>query len=210
VSTWLCPFALNATPVIDSTRSRLFVVSSDGRLHTVGLGDGHELIPPTAFVPPFSKMWSLNYSAGVLSTSISQDCNRALSGIVAMDPDTPGRPVTRFYSGGACDKSFCGAGIWGRGGPSADATGFIYAATGDADFDPDANVFGDTVLKLSPRTLELGGYYTPSIWQYLTRRDLDMGTSSPVIFNFRGHQFAAVGGKEGAIYVLDTTTDRAT
>jgi hypothetical protein len=78
VSTWLCPFALNATPVIDGTKSRLFVLSSDGRLHTADLADGHESVPPTAFVPPFSKMWSLNYSAGVLSTSISQDSSPTL------------------------------------------------------------------------------------------------------------------------------------
>jgi outer membrane protein assembly factor BamB len=83
-STWLCPFALNATPVIDVRNSRLFVVSSDGRLHSVALADGHLLAPPTTFVPPFSKMWSLNYSDGVLYTSLSQDCNNAHSGIVAL------------------------------------------------------------------------------------------------------------------------------
>jgi outer membrane protein assembly factor BamB len=202
-STWLCPAALNATPVVDAANARLFVVSSDGRLHTLALGDGHSLIAPAAFVPPFSKMWSLNYDAGFLYTSISQDCNNAHSGIVGLDPDSPGRPVVTFYSADACGQPSCGAGIWGRGGPSIDSAGLIYAATGDAGFAPDSNLFGDTILKLSPRTLQLKGYFTPSIWEYLNRRDLDMGTSTPVHFNDRGQELVAVGGKEGAIYLVN-------
>ena len=204
-SSWLCPFALNATPVIDPDRARMFVVASDGRLHTLSLSEGRAVIPPTHFVPAFSKMWSLNYSGGVLYTSISQDCNNVRSGIAAVNPDAPGRPVVRFNSAGSCSSSFCGAGIWGRGGPSADFDGYIYGAAGDAPFDPDANAFGDTVLKLAPRTLQVAGYYTPKIWEYLTKKDLDMGTSTPVIFRWRNHVLAAVGGKEGAIYVLDTS-----
>jgi outer membrane protein assembly factor BamB/cytochrome c553 len=198
---WLCPFALNATPVIDPAKERAFVVASDGRLYTLALSDGHALIPPVQFVPAFSKMWSLNYSGGVLYSSISQDCNHVHSGIIAIDPDRPGRPVTRFYS--AVNG---GAGVWGRGGPSIDFDGFIYGASGDAPFDPAADEFGDTVLKLEPRTLQLHGYYTPDTWQYLTRRDLDMGTSTPVIFRWRDRVLTAVGGKEGAIYVTDTAT----
>lgn len=197
---WLCPYSLNATPVIDAPRERVFVVASDGRLYTLALADGHPLLPPAEFVPAFSKMWSLNYADGVLYSSLSQDCNHVRSGVVAINPDAPGRPVARFYSAVANG----GAGIWGRGGVSIGFNGFIYGATGDAPFDPPANEFGDTVLKLAPRTLQLSGYYTPSIWQYITRRDLDMGTSTPVIFRWHGRVLTAVGGKEGAIYVTDT------
>lgn len=196
---WLCPMALNDTPVIDPAKARVFVIASDGRLYTLALADGHSLIPPTRFVPAYSKMWSLNYSDGVLYASLSQDCNHASSGIVALDPEAPGRPVVRFFS--AVNG---GAGIWGRGGASIGFDGDIYSATGDAPFDPEANQYGDTLLKLTPRTLQLAGYYTPSIWQYLTRRDLDMGTSTPVIFRWRNRVLTAVGGKEGAVYVTDT------
>lgn len=197
---WLCPYSLNATPAIDTQRNRVFLVASDGRLYTLALADGHQVMPPAEFVPPFSKMWSLNYSDGILYASLSQDCNHARSGVVAIDPDAPGRPVTRFYS--AVDRG--GAGIWGRGGVAIGFNGFIYGATGDAPFDPAANEFGDTVLKLAPRTLQLSGYYTPTIWEYITRRDLDMGTSTPVVFRWRNRVLTAVGGKEGAIYITDT------
>jgi Cytochrome C oxidase, cbb3-type, subunit III/PQQ-like domain len=195
---WLCPNALNATPVIDPAKARVFVVASDGRLNTLDLADGHAVIPPAQFVPAFSKMWSLNYAAGMLYASLSQDCAHAASGVAAIDPDAPGRPVTRFFS--AVNG---GAGVWGRGGVAVGFDGFIYGVTGDAPFDPAANEFGDTVFKLSPRTLQLAGYYAPSTWQYITRHDLDMGTSTPVVFRWKNHVLIAVGGKEGAIYVTD-------
>ncbi len=203
---WLCPNALNATPVIDPAKARLFVITSDGRLLTLALADGHELMPPGRFVPAYSKMWSLNYSGGVLYTSTSQDCNNARSGMAAMNPDAAGRPVVFFSAAGACSKSFCGAGIWGRGGPAVDFDGFVYGATGDAPFDPAANMFGDTVVKLAPGTLDLAGYYTPADWEYLTRKDLDMGTTTPAIFRWRNRVLVATGGKEGAVYLADAAT----
>jgi Cytochrome C oxidase, cbb3-type, subunit III/PQQ-like domain len=107
--------------------------------------------------------------------------------------------VVRFYS-----AVNTGAGVWGRGGVSIGFDGAIYGITGDAPFDPAANEFGDTLFKLAPRTLRLEGYYTPPIWQYLTRRDLDMGTSTPIVFRWQDRVLTAVGGKEGAIYVNDT------
>lgn len=201
---WLCPNALNATPVIDPGKARVFVITSDGRLLTLALADGHALMPPARFVPPYSKMWSLNYSGGVLYTSLSQDCNNVRSGIAALNPDAPGKPVVFFSATGACSKSFCGAGIWGRGGPAVDFDGFVYGATGDAAFDPAANFFGDTVLKLAPATLQLAGYYTPADWEYLTRKDLDMGTTTPVLFRWHKRVLTAIGGKEGAVYLVDT------
>jgi cytochrome c5 len=196
---WLCPTGLNATPVIDAAHKRVFVLSSDGKLHTLALADGRDAMPPAQFVAAYAKVWSLNYVGGVLYASLSQDCNHVKSGVAALNPDQPGRPAVQFYS-----AIYGGAGVWGRGGVSIGFDGFIYGATGDAPFDPAANEFGDTVLKLSPRTLELAGYYTPDTWQYLTRRDLDMGTSTPVIFRWRDRVLTAVGGKEGAIYVTDT------
>ncbi|HZC43024.1 MAG TPA: c-type cytochrome [Acidobacteriaceae bacterium] len=198
---WLCPFALNDTPVIDPAKSRVFVIASDGRLHILNLSDGEPAMPPAQFAPAYAKTWSLNYAGGVLYSSISQGCNHSLSGVLALDPDEPGRPVVRFYS--AVNG---GAGVWGLGGPSVDFAGFIYGMTGDAAFEPAANEFGDTILKLSPHTLRLEGYYTPATWQYLTRHDLDMGASTPVIFRWHGRVLSAVGGKEGAIYVTDTGT----
>ncbi len=195
---WLCPNALNDTPVIDAARQRLFIIAADGRLHTVALADGTEIGKPFRFVPAYSKMWSLNYVDGTLYTSISQGCAGAVSGVAAVDPDAPGHPVTTFWSAPN------GAGVWGRGGPSADFKGDILAATGDAGLDPQGGVLGDSVLRLQAKTLNRLDFYTPPNWAYLNKLDLDLATSTPVVFRWRDRVLTAGGGKEGVAYLLDT------
>ena len=152
---WLCPNALTATPVIDKARGRVFAVASDGRLYTLALDDGRVMVPGTRFLPPFSKMWSLNYIDGVLYSTTSQDCNPGRSGVWAVDPDAPGRPVRVLYTAGTCTKDFCGGGVWGRGGVSSDGAGHLYIATGDAAFDPAAGQWGTAVLKVKTPSLDV-------------------------------------------------------
>jgi outer membrane protein assembly factor BamB len=199
-SSWLCPYSLNATPVIDSAGGRIFLVTSDGRLHTLALGDGHTMISVIQFVRAFSKMWSLNYSRGVLYTTISQGCADTPSGVVAMNPDSPGHPVVSFFT----TNGVYGGGIWGRGGSAIDFSGFVYGATGDAPFDPALHNFGDTLVKLSPATLQMAGYYAPINADYLNQHDLDLGAATPAIFHWRNRVLAAGGGKEGTVFVVDT------
>jgi mono/diheme cytochrome c family protein len=201
---WLCPNALNATPVIDPARSRVFAVASDGRLHTLALTDGRVVAPGVRFLPPFSKMWSLNYVDGVLYATTSQDCNGGRSGVWALEPDRPGRPVSVVYTAAACTKSFCGGGVWGRGGVSADAAGSLYAATGDGPFDPAAGQWGTAVLKLKAGSLAIEDWFVPTDRDAVDKADLDLGNSTPVVFDWRGRRLAAVGGKGGVIYLMDT------
>jgi len=198
VGMWLCPNALNDTPVIDAARQRLFVIAADGRLHTVALADGREIGNPYRFVPPYAKMWSLNYVDGTLYTSVSQGCGGTVSGVVAVNPDAAGHPVTTFWSAPS------GAGVWGRGGPSLDFNGDILAATGDAGFDPVGGILGDSILRLQAKSLNLKDYYTPPNWDYLNKLDLDLATSTPIVFRWRNRVLTAGGGKEGVVYLLDT------
>ena len=199
-SSWLCPYSLNATPVVDAARRRIFVVTSDGRLHTLDVRDGHPTIPVMQFVKPFSKMWSLNYSDGVLYTTISQGCGDTSSEIAAINPDSPGRAVASFFT----TNGVYGGGIWGRGGAAIDFSGFVYGATGDAPFDPPTYNFGDTLIKLAPATLQMAGYFAPENADYLNKYDLDLGATTPAIFRWRNRVLAAGGGKEGTIFVADT------
>src|ERR1700704_4820558 len=43
---WLCPHALNATPVIDRQARTVYVASSDGKLHAFNLVNGEDRMPP--------------------------------------------------------------------------------------------------------------------------------------------------------------------
>jgi outer membrane protein assembly factor BamB len=201
---WLCPNALTATPVVDKPRSRVFVVASDGRLYALALADGRVLVRGVRFLPPFSKMWSLSYIGGTLYSTTSQDCNGGRSGVWAINPDAPGRPVRVLYTAAACTKDFCGAGVWGRGGVSSDGAGHLYFATGDGPFDPASGQFGTAVLKVQASSLEVRHWFVPKNRDLVDKLDLDLGITSPVVFKWRNRVLSAVGGKEGVIYLMDT------
>jgi len=61
---WLCPNALNATPVIDKKARTVYVLASDGKLHSFNFINGEDMTPPVQFTPPFAKTWSLNLVDG--------------------------------------------------------------------------------------------------------------------------------------------------
>ena len=209
MSHWLCPNALNATPVIgpapggQSTNpfrgpQAVYVLSSDGKLHAFNLVNGEDLLPPTPFVPPFGKTWSLNLVDGVLYTTTSQGCNGVKSGVYAMDLNDAGHKVSYFQAG------LAGAGIWGRAGAAITPSGKVLVETGDGPYDLEKGNLSDTVIALSSKDLKLADYYTPANRAWITRKDLDMGNMTPVVFPFKDRELVAAAGKEGVIYLLDT------
>jgi outer membrane protein assembly factor BamB len=194
---WLCPNALNATPVIDRRARTVYVAASDGRLHAFNLVNGEDRFPPVQFFPAFAKPWSLNLVGDVLYTVTSQRCNGVKSGVYAMNLTDPHHQVSYF------EASSAGAGIWGRAGAAATLEGNIVIETGDGPYDPSAGKLSDTMIELSGKDLKLVDYYTPANRAYLTKKDLDMGNMSPVIFTFKNWELAAGAGKEGVIYLVD-------
>ncbi len=196
---WLCPNALNATPLIrkEGLTASVFAVASDGKLHVLNVVDGEDRMPPKQFVPPFSKNWSLNLADDVLYTSISQGCNGAKSGVYAMDLGTEEHAINFFQSANGA------AGIWGRAGVPISKGGMLFAQTGDGTYDAEHNQFPDTILQLSAKDLKLVDYFTPSNHNYLSRKDLDMGATSATVFSMNGREIVAAGGKEGVVYLLD-------
>jgi outer membrane protein assembly factor BamB len=202
-SRWLCPNALNPTPVIQtggiSPRDRtVLAVSSDGKLHALNIVNGEDRTPPVDFVPPFSKAWSLNLVDNVLYTATSQGCNGTKSGVWAMDLKDPKHSVSFFETGSV------GAGIWGRGGVAFGLDNkTVYAETGDGRFDAATGKFGNSFLALSPKDLKLKDYYTPANWVQLNRKDLDL-CLTPVAFHYKNWDLLVGGGKEGRLTLLDT------
>ncbi|MBI3667195.1 MAG: PQQ-binding-like beta-propeller repeat protein [Acidobacteria bacterium] len=198
---WLCPNALNATPVIDKKSRTVYLITSDGKLRGLNIVNGEDRMPPTQFVPPFSKNWSLNLVDGVIYTATSQGCAGAKSGVWAMDLGDPAHPVAHFSS-----SVTGGGGIWGRAGVAIGDNGRIFAETGDGPWEPDKGKYSDTVLGLSPKDLKLVDFYTPANREYITKKDLDMGCMSPVVFPFKNWQLVAASGKEGVIFLLDAAS----
>jgi type 1 glutamine amidotransferase len=195
---WNCPGALNATPVVDNRSGAAFLVSSDGILYSLDVRNGEDRRPPIQFVPPFSKNWSLTLSNGVLYTTTSQDCNAASSGVYAFDTRDPAAGV-RFFQ-----ANTTGAGIWGRAGATVDGAGRVIVSTGDGQFDPDLKKFANSILALDPKTLQISDYYTPANFDFLQRKDLDLGNTSTTVFPYEGKELIAAAAKEGVVYLLDT------
>ncbi len=200
-TSYFCPNALNDTPVINGQSFNgaptVYVISIDGKLHALNLINGEDRFPPAQFVPPYSKNWSLNLVGQTVYTSTSQGCGQAKSGVWAMDLTSPDKHVSFFQA------AAYGGGIWGRGGVSLGAAN-VYAETGDGAFDPSSGKYADTVLSLAPKLLTVADYFTPKNATYLTRKDLDMGNSTPVVFPYKGRELLVASGKEGTLFLLDT------
>jgi hypothetical protein len=191
-----CPNNLNATPVIDKHNSILYVLTNEGKLRGLGLGDGEDRITPVEFTEPYSRNWSLNLIDGWIYTSTSRGCGGATSVITAVNVSQPNHPIARFYP--STGKA---SGPWGRGGIVRIPTGVI-AQTADGAYDPAGGRFGNTILGLT-KDLRLNDSYTPANWDYLNRKDFDLGVTSPTVFDFDKWTLVATAAKEGVIYLLD-------
>ncbi len=135
----------------------------------------------------------------LVSTSISQQCGDTVSGVTSIDVSNPENIVIRSWR----STPEYGAGIWGRGGVAIGRDGGIYGGTGDGPYNPGRRIFGNTMFRLDPDTLELVDYFTPDNWEYIWKRDFDI-TASAVVLEYKERELAAIGGKEGVLYLMDT------
>jgi outer membrane protein assembly factor BamB len=174
----------------------IYIVSSDGKLHALNVATGESTGPALPFVPPHSKPWSLSIEDNVVYTATSQHCGGSPNAVYALDLSSPDKKVAKFASGGG--------GIWGRGGVAIDREKNVFVEVGDGQWDPDAGKYSDSFLELSPKDLSLKDYYTPMNREWITKKDLDMGNTTPVIFVYKGRELMVGAGKEGVLYLLDT------
>lgn len=198
-SFYLCPNAVNATPVIDRQQNLVFALAYDGRLFGLDLGTGSIKFGPFQFVPPFSKPWSLNLSKGFVYTTTSQGCGGDRSGIYAMEVNQPMHHAlyeTLVRGGG-------GAGPWDRGGTAIGSNGLLYVSTGDGAFNPAAGDYGSTFLATSTPELGIVDYFSPLNRSEVNKRDLDLPSGGDLVFTYQDHELIVGGGKEGLVYLLN-------
>ena len=204
-----CSNTEQATPVIDKARGLVFFTTGDGMLHGLSAGTGEEKLTPIAMVAPFSRNWSLNLIDNVVYTAAGRGCGNGTpapgratgfeaGNIAAVDVKDLSHPqLSRFYT--SHERP---AGPWGRGGPVAGPQG-VYVQTADGPWDPARGIFGNAVVAAMPKAYGLADSFTHANTGYLTGRDLDFGSGSPVIFPLGNRTLLASGGKEGVIYILD-------
>jgi outer membrane protein assembly factor BamB len=196
----LCPGGLTATPVLEERTPGKYVayaVSWDGRLRTLDVATGEEIEPPQLFVPPNGKPYGLNLVNGVIYTSTAQGCGGNPNNFYSFDLKT--KKVGNWAPGSG--------GLWPRTGPSVSKDGVVYAGSGDGDYLPEQQIYGQAMIGVKQnaetKALELKDWYAPSNAFWMRKRDLDFNASSP-IFDYKGKEFLVASSKECRIWLLDT------
>jgi outer membrane protein assembly factor BamB len=198
----LCPGGSTATPVIAPTSTpgkyTIYAVSWDGRLWQLNVADGKDLAPPEPFLPPNGKPYALNLVNNVIYTTTAQGCGGNPNMVYGYDLAT--KKVGSYNPGSG--------GMWGRSGPSIGKDGTVYAGTGDGDYRPDMQIYGQAIIgvKQDPQTkaMVLQDWYAPSNALWLRKRDLDMNVTGPV-FDFKGKEYIVQSSKECRLWLLDTS-----
>lgn len=78
----------------------------------------------------------------------------------------------------------------------------MIAQTADGAYDPAGGRFGNPLVGLT-KDLRINDSYTPANWDYLNRKDFDLGVASPTVFEFDKWALVAAAAKEGVMYLLD-------
>jgi outer membrane protein assembly factor BamB len=198
-SFYLCPNAVNATPVIDRSQNLIFALGSDGRLLGLDLGTGDVRFGPFQFIPPFAKPWSLNLWNGFVYTTTSQNCGGDRSGLYSMQVSAPGHQ-TIFET---LVRNGSGAGAWDRGGSAISPEGQLFVTTGDGLYRPETSDYGSSFLAASTPELKITDHYSPLNRVEINKRDLDLPSGGLSWFAYRDYRLLVGGGKESAVYLLN-------
>ncbi len=209
----------NSTPVADANRQFIYAAAADGKVTKISIADG-KAVWSTAVtrLPSMEKLDSpLSFVQGnVLVTT---------AGYVGDTPPYQGHLVVLDAKTGAIRKvwnSLCSdraelldpascpqtqSAIWGRAGVVVEpGTGNLLLATGNGPWDG-KTAWGDAVVVLDPSATKILGNWTTTNNDELNKKDLDVGSTSPVLL---GGGYIAQGGKDGTIRLLNTNLIKGT
>ena len=197
----LCPPGQTAAPTIGPPNASgdrtIYALAGDGRLHSLNVANGEDVMAPFPFGYPNGKHYSLNLWNDVIFTTTSQGCAGNPNQMWAVNLKDPSHKVMTYNPSSG--------GLWGRSGAAIDSTGTAWAPTGDGRYDPANQVYGNGLIgaHVVGNELKLKDYFEPSNWIWLQKRDLDMQVT-PAIFNYKGKELMVTGSKECRVYLLDT------
>ena len=183
------------TPAGSADRT-VYVLASDGYLHSLSVASGEKKDPPIQVMPaPYGKPYGLNLVNNVIYTISGQGCAGNPNALYAVNLATRKLTVSNPPQ----------AGLWGVAGPVVGTDGTIYFESGDGAYDAKAGLLSTSfeAFTFANDTLTLKDYYSPTNHIWLTQRDLDLN-ATPVAFNYKGKEYLVGSGKEGRFYILDT------
>ncbi len=201
----------NSTPVADSDRQFVYAASPDGYVQKLAVSDGQPAWRTSVTrLPLLEKLASpLKFSQGnVIAVTAGYIGDRPpYQGHVAVLDGKSGKLLQVWNSlcsnrSELLDPASCPqtrSAIWGRAGAVIDhASGSIFIATGNGQWTGSGN-WGDALIELDSGATRMTGNYAPQNTDELQARDLDLGSTSPVLL---GPELIAQGGKDGKIRLL--------
>jgi outer membrane protein assembly factor BamB len=207
---WTCgnvsPMGILGTPVIDTAGGRIYVAAlfADHTYHVIGLSlsTGVKQLDTTLAVSGFD--WTIEQQRGALAVRNGfvyvpfggrlGDCGNYHGYVV-------GVPTSGTGSLAVYQTLDSGKGIWGAGGPVTDATGNVFATTGNGSCSTTTPRQSDAVVSLNPTTLAMQGYFMPQDWQSnWCGPDQDLGSAGAVLIS-PSLMFQA--GKHGGGFLLN-------
>lgn len=201
----------NSTPAADPDRENIYAAAPDGTVQKLAISDGHAVwTTPITQLPGREKMDSplkvFNGHVIAVTGGYIGDAPPYQGHVAILDAQS-GQLLHVWNSlcsdrAGLIEPSSCSgqrSAIWGRTGAIIDAaTGNIFVATGNGTYDGKTN-WGDAVIELNPDATQMLGNYTPENNAELDQRDLDVGSTSPILL---GGDMIAQGGKDGQIRLI--------
>jgi outer membrane protein assembly factor BamB len=200
-----------STPAADPDRQHIYAAAPDGTVQKLAIADGRVLWKTAVtLLPSREKIASpLKVFAGRVIAVTGGYIGDAppYQGHVAVLDAASGNLRNVWNSlcsdrAGLLQPSTCSStrsAIWGRAGAVIDPeTGNIFVATGNAPYNGKTD-WGDSVIELDPEAARMVANYTPADYAILNDRDLDLGSTSPVLL---GSGLLAQGGKDALIRLL--------
>jgi outer membrane protein assembly factor BamB len=200
----------NSTPIADPDRENIYAAAPDGTVQKLAISDGHAVwTTAITLLPVREKIASplREFRGHIVAVTGGYIGDRPpYQGHVAILDVQTGKLLHVWNSlcsnrPGLLDPNSCHdtqSAIWGRAGAVIDSDGNIFVSTGNGPYDGKTS-WGDATIELNPDATEMLGNYTPTNNAELNDRDLDVGSTSPVLL---GDDFVAQGGKDGQIHLL--------
>ena len=204
------PLGITSTPVVDTTRHEVFVVTANQDANRV---IHHQLIGLDAYSGDVVMSANADPPSGAQNPLyIQQRAGLVLGngrvyigfGGYAGDCGPYHGWVVSLTEGGAAKVAFdptphTGLGaIWATNGPSIDGSGDVYVATGNPNAVPGTGDYGESVLKLDPTLHRLANFSGSNAVD-----DEDLGSSGPALV---GNNMIFEVGKQHVGYLLSTTS----
>ena len=199
------PLGVTGTPAYDAGTDRVLVAAeTDGGAHTLWAIDPAD----------GSAAWKRELDTQTARNRLAEQQRGALlvaggrvitvfGGLAGDCDDYVGYAVSVPSSGRGATTSFAvptarEAGIWATPGAVSHPNGTVLVASGNG-----AELHGtwdgsDSVIQLDPVTMQQRSVFAPSTWREDNERDLDLGSSSPVVVGDR----VVIAGKRGQVYLL--------